>query len=222
MLATVSVGSVNYYGPFCSSVTAFYKASTQENETIAKLEKSGIFGYLYDPAENCFYTSGDPWQRNIGYNEVFDWCAPFTLINFDTERLYFTYKDKDWLVQLWKGQYGLIFYGAEVGVYYKPTDRELAHFDCVNDDDMLKMSLDFYVKSSTTGRWSKKFSRPYGEYWWCTGFLAGNIGNNFDRLRYVLRITMKDTEMLKVFKQALNSTDLSYRIDGLDVYIDYK
>ena len=219
--AFISLDGNTYYGPECPSVSEFYTVKKQDNETIAKLEKEGIFGYLYDPAENCFYTSADPWQRNVGYNKIFDLCAPFTLINFDTERIYFKYKNKDWLVQLWKGQYGLVFYGAEIGVYYKPSDRELAHYDSVSDEDMLKMSVDFYVKSSS-GKWNKKFTRPYGEYWWCTGFLAGNIGNNFDRLRYILRITMKDAEMFTAFEKALKETGLSYKVDGLDIYIDYK
>ncbi len=218
--AFTRLNGVNYYGEFCPSASGFYKVQVQTNETILALEKQGIFGYLYDPAEVCFYTASDPWQRNIGYNEVFDFCAPFTLINFDTQRIYFKYKNQDWLVQLWKGQYGLLFYGAEVGVYNKPSNRDVDHFDCVTDSDLLKMSMDFYVKSST-GKWNKKFTRPYGEYWWCTGFLAGNIGMNFDRLCFNLRITMKDSEMLSSFIKGLGNTELSYKVDGLDVYIFY-
>ena len=36
------------------------------------LSETGIVGYLFDPNEKCFYTASDPWQRIVGYNELFD------------------------------------------------------------------------------------------------------------------------------------------------------
>ena len=220
--AFVSLDSKSYYGDYCESVSAFYKAEKQTDENILKLEKSGILGYLYDPAEKCFYTSADPWQRNIGYTEAFDYAAPFTLINFDTQRITFKYKNKDWMLQLWKGQYGLVFYGAEAGLYNKSENRGVKYYDCVSDDEMLKMSMDFYQKSAVTGKWKIKFSRPYGYYWWCTGFIPGNVGGKFENLRFVLRVTMKDKEMLDAFRNSIKKTNVSYSVDGLDVYINYR
>ncbi len=206
------------------SVSVFFKSEAKpESIYSAEMEKSGILGYLYDPKEGCFYTSADPWQRVVGYNEIFDIMGPFTLIDFDTIRCRFDYKDKNWMIQLWKGQYGLVFYGAEVGVYTKPKDRELMHYDCASDSEMLKMSMTFIEKEKFLGKttWEEKFTRPYGYYWWCTGFLPGNKYGRFDELKLDMRITMKDYEMLSGFTEALKENGISYTVRGLDVYFIY-
>ena len=100
---------------------AAYFVSTGEVDRT--LDESGIAGYLYDPDEKCFYTGSDPWQRTIGYNQAFDAVSPAAFIAFDTVRLKFDYGKKNWLIQVWKGQYGVAFYGAEIGIYNKPADR---------------------------------------------------------------------------------------------------
>ncbi len=184
------------------------------------LAESGVAGYLYDPDEKCFYTSSDPWQRKVGYNEIFDVISPVTFIDFDTVRFGFDYNDKNWIIQMWKGQYGLFFYGAEIGVYNKPADRTIEHYDSVPDEDRLMMSMDFYNKDV------RKFSRPYYSYWWCTGFIPGNVFGAFSNLRVDARITMKDYDMLVAFKDSIDSNeaaaeDITYSVKGLDVFIKY-
>lgn len=218
------VNGAKKYSDFCESVSVnFISSSKPDNIYTSEMEKSGIFGYLYDPEEKCFYTSADPWQRKIGYNSIFDTMAPMTFIGFDTARLRFEYKSKDWMIQLWKGQYGLIFYGAEVGVYTKPQNREMMHYDAASDDDMLKMSMTFLEKKSVLGNtiWKEQFSRPYGFYWWCTGFVPGNILGRYENLRLKMRITMKDYDMLSGVTAALRQNNITYSVSGLDVYFTY-
>ena len=216
-------GGKTYYSVKSQSVTVSFKSSDlPDNGYSQEMAEKGIFGYLYDPTEKCFYTASDPWQRTIGYNAIFDVCAPFTFIDFDTVRLDFKYKGKDWRVQLWKGQYGLAFYGCEIGVYTKPADRKLAHYNCASDDELLMMEVDFLQKKSgTSNTWVEKFSRPYGSYWWCTGFIPGNIFGNFENLKLDIRITMKDYEMLSGFISALSQNGIAYTLKGLDVYFVY-
>jgi len=220
---TISDGKT-YYSDKCQSVTVYYKSTDlPDNGYSQEMAEKGIFGYLYDPNEKCFYTASDPWQRAVGYNAIFDVCAPFVFIDFDTVRLDFKYKNQDWRVQLWKGQYGLAFYGCEVGVYTKPADRKLAHYNCAADEDMLMMEVDFLQKKTgTTNTWVEKFSRPYGSYWWCTGFIPGNLFGNFDILKLDMRITMKDYEMLSGFTSALTENGIKYTVRGLDVYFIYE
>ena len=212
-------GGKRYYGDFCESVTVNYHGSSSDSIYSEQMAASGVFGYLYDPAEKCFYTSDDPWQRNVGYNSIFDTAAPMALMGFDTVRLRFEYQDKDWMIQLWKGQYGLIFYGAEIGVYTKPKDRVLMHYDCASDADMLKMSMTF--RENKSGQWVEKFTRPYGYYWWCTGFLPGNIAGKYETLSLDVRITAKDYDMLGKIKDCLDANSISYTASGLDVYFIY-
>ena len=213
-----------YYSDKSQSVTVSFRSTDlPDNGYSQEMAEKGIFGYLYDPTEKCFYTASDPWQRLIGYNAIFDICAPFVFIDFDTVRLDFKYKNQDWRVQLWKGQYGLAFYGCEIGVYTKPSDRKLAHYNCASDSDMLMMEVGFLQKKSgTKDSWVEKFSRPYGSYWWCTGFIPGNLFGNFDILKLDMRVTMKDYEMLSGFTSALTRNGIKYTVKGLDVYFIYE
>lgn len=200
-------------------ISTVYTRIENEDYYNDDVDKSGLFGYLYDPKGMYFYTADDPWQRNVGYNSVFDVLAPTTLITFDTVRLRFEYGKKDWMIQVWKGQYGMLFYGTEVGVYTKPKDRDIMHYDAASDSERLNMSLDFNVKYGN--RWVKRFTRPYDAYWWCTGFLAGNKRDKFDELRIDLRVTAKDSVMLKGIKKALNDNKISCTVKGLDVYFSF-
>lgn len=221
----VNAGKNKIYTEYTSSVSVFHQSTSPSNNQLSQsMADSGILGYLYDPNENCFYTAADPWQRVVGYNEIFDTLAPMTFIDFDTARLKFEYGNKDWMIQLWKGQYGLIFYGAEIGVYNKPKDRALEHYDCASDSELIKMSMDFCeYENRVFGKdeWVKKFSRPYGYYWWCTGFIPGNKLGNFSSLRLEVRMTMKDYEMLMGVTSALADNNIGYDIKGLDVYFTY-
>lgn len=207
-------------------VTPVVKPNDENNNNDEKgLSKSGIAGYLYDAKEKCFYTASDPWQRIVGYNELFDIFSEIAFIDFDTIRFKFDYKKENWMIQVWKGQYGLLFYGAEIGVYKKPANRKFAHYDAVGDDERLKMSMDFYEyekKLFTKAEWNKKFSRPYGYYWWCTGFIPGNRNNEFDKLRVDARITAKDYDMLSGIIQAMKKQGIDYRVKGLDIVFTYQ
>ncbi len=188
------------------------------------LSETGVAGYLYDPNEKCFYTASDPWQRIVGYNELFDIFSEVAWIDFDTVRFKFDYKDKNWCVQIWKGQYGLLFYGAEIGVYNKPTDRKIAHYDAVGDDERLRMTMDFYEYEEhlfLKDEWVKKFSRPYDYYWWCTGFIPGNRNDEFDKLRVDARITAKDYDMLSALTKAIEREGITYKVKGLDIILTY-
>lgn len=173
-------------------------------------DSTGILGYLYDPDEQCFYTSDDPWQRNFGYNEIYDQSASLVAIIIETCRLKFPYDNKDWMIQLWKGQYGFVLYGAEIGIYNKPDSREIEHYDCATDEDMLQMEMTLYEKKTETltgiTYWDKTFSRPYERQWWHTGFVWGNVMTRYDDdLRLYARITMRDYAMLAECEKAFRN-----------------
>ena len=200
-------------------------ADKEDTEKENGLSESGIAGYLYDAKEKCFYTASDPWQRIVGYNELFDIFSEIAFIDFDTIRFKFDYKKENWMIQIWKGQYGLLFYGAEIGVYKKPADRKIAHYDAVGDSERLKMSMDFYEyekKLFTKAEWNKKFSRPYGYYWWCTGYIPGNRNDEFDKLRVDARITAKDYDMLSGITRSMEKQGIDYKIKGLDIIFTYQ
>lgn len=203
-----------------TSTTRNLTSATTKQNTV--LQDKGLAGYLFDADGNFFFTGDDPWQRNFGYNQAFDTAAPFVSIYMDTMRCKFRYKDKDWMVQFWKGQYGLAFVGAEIGVYTKPLDRQVDHYDAASDEDALFMSMTGYRNDQVI------FSREYTKYWWCTGFIPGQLEQFSDRseLAVKCRITMKDSEMLSGFVTALKGNNLvegrHYTVSGLDVFITWQ
>ena len=78
-----------------------------------------VAGYRYsNDGDGYYYTDDkDCWQMNAGYNEVYDNMAPMTAMFIDQVRLRFNYGGKDWMIQLWKGQYGWLLVGTEIGLY---------------------------------------------------------------------------------------------------------
>ena len=89
------------------------------------------------------------------------------------------------MIQVWKGQYGLVLVGAEVGVYTKPKDRQLEHYECAADEDLLRMEMEVQRLDTVDGKstWNRLLYRPYDEYWWITGFVFGNELGNYDNVR---------------------------------------
>ena len=185
---------------------------------------NGLAGYKFNSEGNYYFTSDDPWQRNFGYTEAFDTAAPFVTIYMDTMRAKFRYGNKDWMIQFWKGQYGLAFIGSEIGVYTKPLDRTVDHYDAASNDEALYMSCTCYRDGEPI------FSREYAKYWWCTGFIPGQLKKFSDRseLAVKCRITMKDQTMLNAFTSALRSAPNNlvegkhFSVNGLDVFISWQ
>lgn len=172
-------------------------------------------GYLYDRTQNIFYTALGAWQRNFGYSRLYDEAAaPMSLI-IDCEPIYFSYKGKNWLIELWKGQYGMCT-GCEVGVYNTESEK-LYYFDgfnytlynCASDEDHLEMSLALIKNGKTL------FTRK-DRHWWLTGFILGEFSEPSE-LVMDLTIRMKDPGMLRAFTESLRElgyTDENMRVSG--------
>ncbi len=124
-------------------------------------------GFEYDEEQGIYYSSLEPWQKNFGFNVIYDMSAPLAGMYYSTERVYFRYDNKDWMIQMWKGQYGITA-GAEIGVYNK-TDK-IMQYDCASEDEYLEMSFDFYNQDKYV------FSRGPEKHWWLTGFKIFNAG----------------------------------------------
>ncbi len=207
------------------TTTAPSTSKEQQAEEVIKsaaVFSDGFLGYKYDAAGDVYFTDKDPWQRNFGFNELYDVGASFIVFYYDTVRCKFNYANKDWMIQFWKGQYGFVFIGAEIGVYNKPTTRKVEHYDCASDEDSLQMSMTCYRKGKEV------FSRKYTTYWWCTGFVPGKLDKFSDRseLTVKARITMKDAKMLLAFCVSLEQNGFkinkNYTVSGLDVFVTWQ
>lgn len=194
---------------------------------------ASLVSYQYDPDNKLFFTDDDPWQRNFGFNAVYDQAAPFTVMYMDTVRMKFRHDAQklDYMIQFWKGQYGFVFVGCEIGVYTKPTSRKIEHYDCGTDEQALKMEMSMYQN----GKW--EFTRTYRTYWWPTGFIPGMLDRFADRSSLVMtaRITLKDSQMTRAFVSAMKGQGFKqvnhtvthknydqFQVKGNDVYVCWR
>ena len=90
-------------------------SESEKNEKIDEI--AGTFGYQYVPEWDVFTSRRDAWQKQFGYGSVYDKASPYAGMVFETLPVYFDYAGKTWLIQIWKGQYGICT-GCEVGVYH--------------------------------------------------------------------------------------------------------
>ncbi len=182
---------------------------TRSNFLKNLLEDRQILSYQYSYIDDYYYTNDkEAWQYNFGYGKLYDIAAPYILLEYDYVRVFFEYEGKDWMLQMWKGQYGLIFYGSEIGIYTKPqTDKEdnfFTFYNCPAEEDWLKMQMTLYHQQ-LNGEYVREFTRPYDTYWWCTGFKDGHlrVEEPADELRVHSKITFKDKEMANLVAQGL-------------------
>ncbi len=172
-----------------------------------------LASYKYNAEGNYFYTDDkECWQDNFGYNLVYDKLAAVGHMYFDTIRTVFNYGGKQWLVQLWKGQYGYVFVGAEMGVYTREIGSKGA-YKCADKEDWLFMEMTCFWDQRDDGNFVPVFTRPYTEYWWCTGFVPGWLNNTkkCTELQLVGRITFKDADMARSFANAMQRSGFDER-----------
>ena len=205
------------------------------------LDNVPILGYRYSFEDDYYYTDDlNCWQKYFGFNFAYDFIAPLLLFEYDYTRVFFNYGGKDWMIQMWKGQYGMLFYGSEVGVYNKPEGKEsatrFAHYAAASEEDFLQIGTSLYRKNYSTGEYSLEFEVPYAPHWWATGFVPGHLWDTTpcSELRTVTHITLKDAEMAKLFADGLVEcgfrevreqekiqNDTFFR-DGADVYLQWQ
>lgn len=175
-------------------------------EKICRLnEIMNPFGFCYLPEQDIMTTTLDAWQREFGYCAFFDETAVHFHMVFDCEPVYFDYDNRTWLIEMWKGQYGLNT-GGEVGIYradslLNPGERRTAVFHSISDEELFPISLGLY-------RDGKKLFSHMGKHWWQTGFCVGQYSEP-EELAMQVSITFPEEEMLQSFVEGLQN--LGYR-----------
>lgn len=157
-------------------------------------------GFAYDDKQGIFYTPLYPWQRYFGYNVGFDMAAPIAGMVFDTIRIEFPYDNREWMVQIWKGQYGITA-GAEIGLYNRDPEKVM-QYDCADDEDLIEMQFDFYNMGEYV------FSRGPEKHWWLTGFKVFHMGIPFT-LTMDMTLKFTDNAMATAFLQSLKKQQMN-------------
>lgn len=161
-------------------------------------ELTSPFGYCYDSRQDIFSSLKDAWQREFGYSYFYDKSASRFNMVFDCLPVYFDYGGKTWLLEFWKGQYG-INTGAEIGLYHanrliSPEERKLTLFASASDEEMLHFS--FRLTKDTD------LAAVSAKHWWLTCFLMGTFSQPED-LSMEIAITFPDCNMRDAFLNGL-------------------
>ncbi len=176
-------------------------------------------GFEYDAKQGIYYSHLNPLQRKFGFNFIYDMAAPMAGMFYDTKRIEFIYDNREWMIQIWKGQYGITS-GAEIGLYNRPLDRVM-QYDCADDEDLIEMQFDFYNQNQFV------FSRGPEKHWWLTGFKIFNTGVpiliDLDMTLKFTNITMARAFYNSLKKVAVASIldPMTYSIQGSTVKIHW-
>lgn len=180
------------------------------------------FGFRYEPYQDIFYSLMNSWQRDYGYFRLYDEaCAPLSMI-IDCEPIYFEYGNKRWMIEFWKGQYGMTT-GAEVGMYYTdgpdlniPGVFNGTFYYCVKDEDRINMS--FILRKNNNLLLTRS-----GYHWWLTGFKLGEFTDP-DELSMDIMVELYNRTMATAFVNGLLRAGYKYdefAIRGHKVYIHF-
>lgn len=152
-------------------------------------------GFRYDDEEEIFTSIPDAWQKDFGYGSFYDKMAPLFNMVFDCEPIYFDYRGHTWLIEFWKGQYG-INVGAEIGVYradgiVPPYRRKDTLFFGVPVEEAPKISYRLIDEGEPLFCVAQKS-------WWVTGFSMGRFTRR-DFLHMPICLTFPNESMLRAF-----------------------
>ncbi len=191
--------------------------ATKDPNTAGKILT--IAGFEYDEEQGIYYSQMNPLQRKFGFNLVYDMAAPLAGMIYDTKRIEFEYAGKEWMIQIWKGQYGITS-GAEIGLYNRDPERNF-QYDCADDEDLIEMQFDFYNQNELV------FSRGPEKHWWLTGFKVFHAGVPI-LIDLDMTLTFTDKQMAQAFVKSLKKTaatsyldPITYEIEGSTVHIHW-
>lgn len=159
------------------------------------------YGFAYEPYQDIFYSIMYPWQRDLGYCSLYDEAATLLSMVIDCEPITFEYNSKRWLIEFWKGQYGMNT-GGEVGIYYT-TGLDLnipgvfngTFYYCVKDEDRINMS--FVLRKNGNVVLTRN-----DYHWWLTGFNLGEFSDPSE-LSMEIILELYNQEMMNAFVSAL-------------------
>jgi hypothetical protein len=195
-----------------------------------------LAGFEYDPGQDIIYTKMDPLQRQFGFCYGYDANVMAISADIDCEPIFFEYADKSWMIELWKGQYG-VETGCEIGIYNRPAsgslpplyplldetigkrpvDPDPAHgkfFRCADDTELLEMSITLKRNGEEV------FHRKQQRHWWLTGFKWGVYSKPQDLVMDVY-IAFPADQMRDSFVRAATAMGYNVTVNGLAVTFEF-
>ena len=183
-------------------------------------------GYIYEPLQDVFATRLNAPQKLFGYTTFYDLSAPYFNMVFDYETIYFDYGGRTWLIEMWKGQYG-INSGCELGIYYadsivSPDKYDTALFHAVDEADMLDISLKLNKSASRPNTTPSRLGYLRYHHWWLTIFKMG-VFSKPKQLFVNTSIRFKTYPMMYSFLESFDKVlpETPYILNGLNVYFTF-
>lgn len=178
-------------------------------------------GFKYCPGKDIICSTYNNAQRLAGYCRAYDDTAPTIFSIIDCEPIYFHYGEYEWMLELWKGQYG-IETGCEAGLYYRKwnqpeTETEKVTgrmYQCVSDEHMLDMAFSLRKEGK------ELFCRDWTKHWWLTGFHWG-VFSEPEELQMLFSVRFPSHEMQQAFiygrdrKEENGTGSLKYGLEEL-------
>lgn len=198
LLALGGLILVAFISLFVFHIKKTKKANASQKDEAALLNKEiAPAGFAYDRKQDIFYSLMECWQKDFGYCRLYDEGAPTFSMIIDCEPIYFNYDGKAWLIEFWKGQYGMTT-GGEIGIYYQDAPVSLpweasraSLYKAAEKDKMLPVS--FILKKQGEILFYRNEN-----HWWLTGFKMALFSQPSD-LTMEIRITFPNTAMLNAF-----------------------
>ena len=196
----VTIKSTSNGFPWKKQKSVFTKMS--DSMKVEELNKDlNPYGFAYYPQQDYFYSVMDGWQRDCGYCDIYDEAAATLCMIVDCEPIRFNYGGKKWLIEFWKGQYGLNT-GCEIGVYTTkglsfniPGIFDGTFYNSASDEDHLQMSFSLRKHGALLVTRSEL-------HWWLTCFKLGEFSYPSELVMDV-NITLKSQDMRNAFKVAM-------------------
>ena len=194
-----------------------------DSERIDELNRDlNPFGFYYEPYQDLFYSLMNGWQRDFGYCRLYDEGSAALSMIIDCEPIRFEYHGKKWLIEFWKGQYGMTS-GGEVGIYYTdgpdlniPGVINGTFYYSIKDQDRINMSFALRKNGNLL------FTRS-GYHWWLTGFKLAEFSKPSE-LSMDIMMDLYDRQMTNAFVQALKKAGYKedeFAVNGRRVYIHF-
>ena len=171
-------------------------------------------GFEMELDDLTIYTVVNSWQRKFGFGLLYDVMAFNPAFVYTTRRYHFSYGGKDWMIQIWKGNYSLITNGGEVGLYNREPGKTGTFYYAASDDESLNMGMEVLHGDDLLVR------RAPQKTWWVTGFKMMKTIYRPQDLTLKFSIVFEDADMMDAFLEAVDneaSHDLTYTVDGLTV-----
>lgn len=172
-----------------------------------------LYGFVYDKNNDIICSNMYPWQREVGYCKLYDDAAPFINMIIDSEPIYFEYDNRRWLIEIWKGQYGMTT-GGEIGIYVSEMDDidipgifSGTFFKAVSDEELLNMSFNLKMNGEDL------FQR-HDYHWWLTGFDVG-VFSSPNNLSMEVMLSFPNSNMKNAFLNGLKR--IGYKEDEIEI-----